>query len=955
MIRQALPKTVWTVTCVLTLTACGGGGGGSDTPTPAPANRSPAASFTATPTEGTVPLSVDFDASGSSDADGRIASYAWTFGEPPGASSTSGVNTSHTYEEAGTYTVELTVTDDDGATGSTTRTVTVEGPVASISGTVRILASSAIDSDVNDFGSTPAPNNDFASAQPLPNPVTLGGFANVAGVGVGDEPERGKLFQDGDPGDFYAMTMVGNEFIYLNIADPENAEQELLLYDSQQNVISADGGPGEVQVAEVPAAGDYFIEVRPIAGASNYVLTVGQDLVPERATTMIDPFLPREIILRTTDDEIAAEYGLSMLAQSGPRMLLKAGPATAALRHIDRRAPFDASWTEDQQDRYATLAVIEALGRDPRVELAEPNLIRKPHREPGDSFYRSQWHYQAINLPLAWDITTGDGDVIVAVVDTGIRADHPDLDEKVIAGFDFIANLQRAADGDARDDDPTDPGDGAFGGSSSFHGTHVAGTVAAETSASVTPASGVAGVAWEAKIMPLRVLGVGGGTSFDVIESMRWAARLDNVSGTLPDRAADVINLSLGGGGFLESEQQAIDEIRAAGTIIVASAGNDASASPSYPAAYDGVVSVSATTIENNPAAYSNFGTTVDVAAPGGSNVTDVNGDGIGDGVISTMADDSDPSSLRFGYASLQGTSMAAPHVAGVVALMKAVHPGLTPIQFDNALASGRITDDLGAPGRDDRYGWGLINAQKAVLAALDLASNPPGPTLAVSASSLTFGAALSSQSLRLENVGSGTVTVQSIGTAASWLDVAPSSVLPGGMGSYTVTVDRTGLTPGSYTGAIEIVTDAVNPTATVTATMRVFTTSPDANAGVHYVVLVDAAGETLPSPQNVLEATNGEYAYRLDGVAPGDYRIFAGTDSDDDAFLCDAGEACGTYGTLDSPAVVTVDGEDLTGIDFTSEFRVNLTNLSANADVSGQVAPEAVRLPGKADGGAPR
>ena len=167
--------------------------------------------------------------------------------------------------------------------------------------------------------------------------------------------------------------------------------------------------------------------------------------------------------------------------------------------------------------------------------------------------------------------------------------------------------------------------------------------------------------------------------------------------------------------------------------------------------------------------------------------------------------------------------------------------------------------------------------------------------------------------------------------------------------------MDRTGLTPGSYTGAIEIVTDAVNPTATVTATMRVFTTSPDANAGVHYVVLVDAAGETLPSPQNVLEATNGEYAYRLDGVAPGDYRIFAGTDSDDDAFLCDAGEACGTYGTLDSPAVVTVDGEDLTGIDFTSEFRVNLTNLSANADVSGQVAPEAVRLPGKADGGAPR
>lgn len=954
---HALLKPAWALACAMILAACGGGGGGNDSPAPdpTPANQPPTAAFTASPSEGTVPLTVAFDARGSGDPDGAIASYAWIFGEPPGASSTSGVTTSHTYETAGSYTVELTVTDDDGATGTTSRTVTAQPPLASVSGTIRVLASSAIDSDVNDRDSTLVANNDFASAQPLPNPVTLGGFVNVPGAGVGDDPAQGKLFETGDPGDFYAMRMVGNELVYLNIADPDSAEQELLLYDAQQNVISADGGPGELQVAKVPQAGDYFIEVRPIAGASNYVLTVGQDLVPQAKTTMTDSFLARDIILRTRDESIAAEYGLRTVARSGARSLTRTGSAEAALRRINRRAPFDHSWTAEQRDRYATLAVIEALNRDPRVALAEPNLIRKPHREPGDSFYRSQWHYQAINLPLAWDITTGNAEVIVAVVDTGIRPDHPDLDDKVIAGFDFIANEQRAADGDARDDDPTDPGDGAFGGSSSFHGTHVAGTVAAETSASATPGSGVAGVSWEAKIMPLRVLGVGGGTSFDVIEAMRWAAGLDNVSGTLPDRPADVINLSLGGGGFLQSEQQAIHEIRNEGIIIVASAGNEASATPSYPAAYEGVVSVSATTIENNPAAYSNFGSTIDVAAPGGSNVTDSNGDGIGDGVISTIADDSDPANLRFGYATLQGTSMAAPHVAGVIALMKAVHPGLTPTQFDNALASGAIADDLGAPGRDDRYGWGLINAQKAVLAALDLASNPPGPTLAASTSSLTFGAALSSLSFTLENVGSGSVTVQSISTSAAWLDVAATSVDPGGISSYAVTVDRTGLTEGSYTAAIEILTDAVNPTVSITVTMRVFTTSPSANAGVHYVVLVDAAGETLPSPQALVEASSGEYAYRLEGVPPGEYRVFAGTDSDDDAFLCDAGEACGTYGTLDSPSVVTVASEDLSGIDFTSEFRVNLTNLSANADDHDREAADAVRLTNKTAAGESR
>jgi serine protease len=447
-------------------------------------------------------------------------------------------------------------------------------------------------------------------------------------------------------------------------------------------------------------------------------------------------------------------------------------------------------------------------------------------------------------------------------------------------------------------------------------------------------------VAWDARIMPVRVLGVAGGTSFDVIEGVKWAAGLDNVSNTLPALRADVINLSLGGGGASVCEQNTFNEVRAAGVIVVASAGNDASSAPSYPAAYQGVLSVSATTIANNAIApYSNSGSTIDLAAPGGSNITDINGDGIGDGVISTRADDSDPFNLQFGYAALQGTSMAAPHVAGVIALMKAVHPNLTPDEFDAALMAGDLTDDLGAPGRDDQYGHGLINAHKAVLAALALAAGQgpgPGPILSLSASTLVFGSALDEQTLTLSNVGTGTVTVlpQDIVPSESWLTVTPDSIDPTtGMGTYSVTVDRAMLAEGSYNATIDITSDAPNPNVTVTVTMRVFTGSPSADAGVHYVILVSDNGDTVADLIDVVSVDNGVYAYSIGGVPPGEYRVFGGTDSDDDSFLCDAGEACGTFGTLDSPSSITVDGVDLTDIDFTSEFRVNLSAFGATAN----------------------
>ncbi|MFP6817279.1 MAG: S8 family serine peptidase, partial [Pseudomonadales bacterium] len=899
---------------------------------------------------GVRPLLVQFNASASADPDGMVATYTWDFGEPPGGSSVAGATTTHTYASTGSFTVLLRVSDDDGASATTTRTVTVSAPLASIAGTIQILSSSAIDSDVNDTGSPPTPNNDFASAQALPNPVTLGGFANRPMTGVGDDPQRGNLFSTGDPGDFYTLTMTAKDVATLNIADSATAQLALYLYDTAQTLIDADDGPGATHSVQVTAEGIYFLEVRPVTGASNYVLTVGQDLLPNRSNfpALTDAFVPGEILLKASG--IAAlrlDYGLNEIALSGDLALVRTSGADATLKRLGRRSPFEHRWSARKREKYATRAMIQALARDPRTRMAEPNYLRYPHTTPNDRLYASQWHYPAINLPLAWDITTGDNSVIVAVVDTGVLLTHPDLDDQMVAGFDFIDDPDRARDGDGRDSDPTDEGDLAFGGSSSFHGTHVSGTVAAETDTDATgPSPGVAGVAWNARLMPLRALGVNGGTSFDVIEAVKWAAGLSNVSNTLPAQPADVINLSLGGGSPSVNEQNVIDQVRAAGVIVVASAGNDASALPSYPAAYDGVVSVSATTIQNNAIApYSNSGATVDIAAPGGSSITDINGDGIVDGVISTRADDSDPQNLQFGYSTLQGTSMAAPHVAGVVALMKAVHPNLTPIEFDTALAAGDLTDVLGAPGRDDQYGHGLINAHKAVLAALALAAGQgadPGPILSLSASTLVFSSALEQQTLTISNVGTGTVTVllADIIPSEDWLTLITDAIDATGMGTYLVDVDRTGLAEGSYSATIEITSDAPNASVTVAVTMRIITSSPSADAGLHYVILVEDNGDTVAGILDVVTVDNGAYTYSINDIPPGQYRVFAGTDSDDDNFLCDDGEACGTYGTLDSPDSVTIDGVDLTDIDFTSEFRVNLNVQNTSTGVADQNAP---------------
>jgi serine protease len=378
-------------------------------------------------------------------------------------------------------------------------------------------------------------------------------------------------------------------------------------------------------------------------------------------------------------------------------------------------------------DQARTLAQAIQSG-DSNVEYAEPDRIMRIQLVPNDPSYASQWHYYetagGLTAPTAWDKSTGAG-ITVAVIDTGYRP-HADLVANIVPGYDFIGDTFVSNDGNGRDADALDPGDAVAanecGGthaaqSSSWHGTHVAGTIAAVTNNAV----GVAGVAYGAKVMPVRVLGKCGGYTSDIADAITWASG-GTVSGvTATATPARVLNLSLGGSGACDTTTQtAINGARSRGTVVVVAAGNSNANAANYsPASCAGVITVAAVGRTGGRAYYSNYGASVEVAAPGGDMST-----GSTNGVLSTLnAGTSAPGADSYAY--YQGTSMATPHVAGVVALMLAKNAALTPDQVDAMLKSTARA----FPATCSQCGAGIVNASAAVDAAMGTVVTPQPPT----------------------------------------------------------------------------------------------------------------------------------------------------------------------------------------------------------------------------------
>lgn len=345
----------------------------------------------------------------------------------------------------------------------------------------------------------------------------------------------------------------------------------------------------------------------------------------------------------------------------------------------------------------------EMAAADAEVLSVEPDLVMLPQWVPSDSQFASQWHYYeavgGINLPAAWDRSLGAG-VRVAVIDTGYRP-HADLAANIVGGYDFIADTATANDGNGRDADARDPGDWCSS-SSSWHGTHVAGTIAAVTNNGL----GVAGVAPSARIVPVRVLGTCGGYTSDIAAGVVWASG-GTVSG-IPANAypARVLNLSLGGSGACGTTMQnAINSARSRSAMLVIAAGNsNTNASNASPANCAGVITVGATTRTGARTSFSNYGSIVDVAAPG-------------EGILSTLnAGSTVPGADS--YVPKSGTSMAAPHVAGVAALMLAKNAALTPDQVESMLKSSARAFPV-SPGTTTTIGAGIVDAKKAVDTAM--------------------------------------------------------------------------------------------------------------------------------------------------------------------------------------------------------------------------------------------
>lgn len=817
-----------------------------------------------------------------------------------------------------------------------------------LSGTISVPPAASVDSDLNDANQTQRrTNDDPAHAQVLTNPVLLVGTVNQPGAGP-----SGASQASGDVDDWFSIDLVAGQSIELeSSAEPGSAEIDLYVVTKDGAYLGFANTPDtRSKCVQITQTGTYQIDVHAFMGASVYNLRVAD---PGNAgqcntfTTAVN-FNPQELLAipkversgRVTAATVtpassrtpaAAHVLPASVAAAGVQVVAGAGTGPVLLRLPSQKTVLAQGLsrlaqtprhTNPQAATANTPATVMALKYAKYIQASgnyggvHPNWRMDTLAWPGTfppndpSYGLQRWHYDQINLASALNrlgsqSIAGARQPLVAVIDDGVMLDHPDLYPQLAsAGRTFFTNVSPGDGNIANGDNPAQRSDAPI-----FHGTHVAGLIAAST----FDGRFGAGIAPMAHILPLRVFQPGhGANTLDIVNAMLYAAGLDNNSGTLPARRADIINLSLGSDvNCPVAYQNAIDRVRAAGVMVVAAAGNSSRldlgrrVAVSAPANCRGVIAVGALDSQKRLALYSNTGSALSLVAPGGGADPALGISSGGDAVYSTLGSFGANGSRIANFGALEGTSMATPHVSGTLALMRYINPNLSPTQIDAFLAAGRLSDDLGATGRDNDYGMGLINARKAVEVALETTTSTPVATVipvTAQPNHMDLGSFRSSAQLELRaNVPLGSTlaseTVTSVSSTSPAVQITPTQIDGStGQGIYTVSVDRTLLSPGTHDVRITV---NLKPARTLSLNLSVTriderSTALSTSYGPLYVVLIDPDRNDVVATVQAT-ANNGRYTWSYSGYTRHRVSIIAGSDLDNDDYICQRGEPCST------------------------------------------------------------
>lgn len=806
-----------------------------------------------------------------------------------------------------------------------------------LSGAIDIETGTRVDADnAASLALNPRPS---PGPQLLPQEFILAGYVSA---NSGTYSGLSDLDYSTDSVDAFSITIRQGQSVYLQpfstSEGPSPLTLSLINKSGVVETVSTHNQPDQVRVSlpSTEPTGTYTLQVEAAGSAPMLYILSTSVTGSARATAFEWPdhdFVDSQaiVVLKSGANQAPMRSARSQAAM-GPQKELAPGVWLM-------KAPLQAARSRQTQSKESTLQWIRTLEKRPDVASVTPNYTMRAMQTPlNEPLYNSpsvgqQWHYELLNAPIAWQIAPDGGSgVTLAVMDTGLFGApgnwHSDLNANIIEGWDFVSEEFDNDGMPGPDSNPSDPGNAV--GSSVYHGTHVAGTIAAAVNG-----AGGAGIAYKSSLLPVRVLGEGGtGSSADLLAALRWVA---GPSGGEP--LAEIVNLSLGGLPFLQSLQDAITYGADRGIVFVAAAGNSASAVASYPAAFDKVFAVSAVDGAGVLASYSNYGSWIDVAAPGGDASRDGNADGRSDLVSSSSAALVN-GTVQETYIGLQGTSMAAPHVSAVFALMKNLNSALGYEQLNDMLMTGKLTCGSEICLKSTELGWGLLDAGKSALAA---AAGTVSDFLTASPSIVslsTEGELSAGVSLNVYGSAPSDIIIGSVSVVAPWLrlDSAPVSGDSGTDFAISVTLLPEALEAGiseRTTIVIEYRSDELRRLEIPVIGQRV-TDQQARDAGRHFVLLVDPepVGDRYTTvAQTIAVAENGQYQFSflpddgevprmLNEVPPGDYILVAGTDLDNDGLICHAGEACAEYPVAGLREEITIrQGDPVTGVRMTTSY----------------------------------